>query len=168
MSRLFRILLGWVVLALFLPSAAALGTEISLPSMAAKSGGALNIPVMVDQVENLAGIKIVITYNADVLTFKGAKKTNFTDSLMHVVNDKNPGRLIIVMAGATGISGKDENLLLLTFLVKPGLKPGLVYFIDFVEAQLMTDTLKDLPVKSRKGGITISDQRSAGTGKTFA
>ena len=52
---------------------------------------------------------------------------------MHIINDRTPGKLIIVMAGARGIQGKGMTILTLNFTV----------VIEIPEAQLM-------------GGVTIS------------
>ena len=52
---------------------------------------------------------------------------------MHIINDRTPGKLIIVTAGAPGIQGKGMTILTLNFTV----------VIEIPEAQLM-------------GGVTIS------------
>ena len=52
---------------------------------------------------------------------------------MHIINDRTPGKLIIVTAGARGIQGKGMTILTLNFTV----------VIEIPEAQLM-------------GGVTIS------------
>ena len=81
------------------------GTEIYIPPLSAASGSTVQVPVMIDEVGNLAGIKLVMRYDPALLTFKRGAKTSHTDSLMHIINSKNPGVLILVMAGARGIKG---------------------------------------------------------------
>ena len=64
--------------------------------------------LQIDKADKLAGMKFTIDYPARFLEYKTAQKASAFNSFMQVVNDKKPGRLILVMASATGISG--ENL----------------------------------------------------------
>jgi hypothetical protein len=123
--------------------AAATAAEIKIPPVTAKSGQSVEIPLMIDEVDNLAGVKLVITYDPEILTYKGGMKTKETESLMHIVNDKKAGTLIVVMAGAKGIKGKDLPIFTLTFEVKKDLKENCTTQISITESQLMGDDLKE-------------------------
>lgn len=125
----------------------ALGVELTFPAVEIDPGGGFEMPVMVDGVENLAGVKLSLSYDPRVLTFKKAEKTRATTSLMHIVNDKKPGVLIIVMAGARGIKGKKFPLLRLSFEAKTPDNLPHETKIEVKEIQLMSDQLKDLPAK---------------------
>jgi len=125
----------------------ALGVELTFPAVEIDPGGGFEMPVMVDGVENLAGVKLSLSYDQRVLTFKKAEKTRATTSLMHIVNDKKPGVLIIVMAGARGIKGKKFPLLRLSFEAKTPDNLPHETKIEVKEIQLMSDQLKDLPAK---------------------
>ena len=103
-------------------ASAASGTELYIPALTAKSGATVEVPIKIDRVDNLAGVKLVLKYEKNILTFKKAARTKQTSSLMHIVNDKKPGILIVVMAGARGIKGKDFAILSLLFDLKKGLK----------------------------------------------
>ncbi len=118
--------------------------EITVPYQKAKSGALLNVPIMIDKADNLAGVKLVINFDKEILKFKEGNTTPSTRSLMNVINDKVPGRLIVVMAGAKGISGKDLTLLVLTFEVKASTAGERSTRLDIVETQLMTDQLKEV------------------------
>jgi len=133
----------WAVL-LLLPALAA-AAELSIPPVVAMAGEIVVVPLKIDAVDNLAGAKMVLAYDPAVLTFQKAAKTAETSSLMHVVNDRQPGRLIVVMAGAVGIKGKDFALLNLSFLA--GRADGLPQTtrLEIIEAQLMSDQLKEIP-----------------------
>jgi hypothetical protein len=74
---------------------------------------------------------------------------------MHIINDKTPGKLIIVMAGARGIQGKEMTLLTLTFAVKKGLTGNQTTAIEAPEVQLMGDDLKEIECKIKSGTIVI-------------
>ena len=82
------------------------GTELHIPPLKGIPGESIDIPVMIDQVDNLAGVKLIMRYDPEILTFKKGMRTKYTSSLMHIINDKKPGILIVVMAGAKGIKGK--------------------------------------------------------------
>ncbi len=110
---------------------------------------------MIDKVDNLAGVKMVLNYDPEILLFKKGTKTSQTSALMHIVNDKKPGLLILVMAGATGIKGKDFPILKLTFEIKEGLKGNHTTEIKIKEVQLMSDQLKEIETKIISNPITI-------------
>ena len=134
------------------------GTELYIPPLTAKSGQTVDIPLMIDEIDNLAGVKIVMTYDPQILTFKEGVKSKQTNALMHVVNDKKPGLLIVVMAGARGIKGKAFSIMTLTFTVKEGLEGNHSTRISITEVQLMSDKLKDIPCKSVVHPLTILPQ----------
>ena len=125
-------------------AAAVSAARVILPGQTARAGQVITIPVMIDQGDNLAGIKLVMKYNAELLNFRAAAKTQKTSSLMHIVNDKTPGLLIIVMAGAKGIQGKNFSLLSLNFEIKKGLKGNHNTRLNITEIQLMSDKLKNI------------------------
>jgi len=138
------------------------GTELYTPPLKGKSGQPINIPIMIDQIDNLAGLKLVLKYDPKVLIYKKTTKTDQASSLMHIANDKKPGLLIIVMAGAKGIKGKEFPLLLLTFDIKKGLKSNHTTRIDITGVQLMSDRLKEIKSDIRVSPLTIlpPDQHS--------
>ena len=122
------------------------GTEIYIPPMKGKKGKSIEIPIMINQVDNLAGIKLVIRYDSKTLIFKRGIKTKYSEPLMYVINSKKAGQLIIVMAGANGISGKSFPLLKLIFEVKD-IKKYDSAWIKIVEAQLVSDKLNSIKCK---------------------
>ncbi len=141
-------------------SSAALGTVLYIPAVKAEPGQSFNVPVMIDHVDNLAGIKLVMKYNTDFLTFKKAVKTRNTSSLMHIVNSKNPGTLVVVMAGARGIKGKDFSIITVTFELKTDLKNKQDTKINITEVQLMSDELKDIKCGIKINPITFLAKNS--------
>jgi hypothetical protein len=125
------------------------GAELYTAPAKLNNGSRISIPIMIDQVQGLAGLKLVITYDKDALKFREGQKTPISQSLMHVVNDQKPGRLVVVMAGATGVGGRDITLINLVFTVlKPTGNPGGVK-LDIPEVQLMSDQLKEIPCTVR-------------------
>lgn len=131
-------------------------TEIRIYPITTSPSQTIDVPIIIDEVDNLAGVKLVMSYDAEILVFKKGAKTKETDSLMHVVNDKKPGEVIVVMAGARGIKGKNFPLFTLTFDVKPGLTGNHVTKIAIIEAQLMSDQLKEINYTVTVNPITIA------------
>ncbi|MBW1763593.1 MAG: hypothetical protein JRJ23_02465 [Deltaproteobacteria bacterium] len=124
--------------------------EVQIPAVEGRSGQTINVPVIIDETDNLAGIKLVMSYDKDTLMFKKSSKTEHTGEFMHVTNDKIPGELIVVMASPKGISGKGFPILNLTFGIKSGIKEKKNTQISISKVQLMSDKLKE-----EKGGINI-------------
>jgi hypothetical protein len=102
------------------------------------------VPIVIERAEKLAGIKLVLKYDTDLLSYKGADKTPQTSALMHLVNDKQPGRLVVVMAGAVGISGEALPIVNLRFEVRNRPAGQGVLPIEIVETQLMSEKLEEL------------------------
>ena len=99
--------------------------------------------IKADEVKKLAGLKISITYPDQLLTYVDSAKSTETSSFMHVVNDKNPGKLIIVMASAKGISGKNIALLSLRFTLSTTDKK-MPLDMTTTQCQLMDENLNEI------------------------
>lgn len=98
---------------------------------------------MIDKVEKLAGMKVTIAYDKDQLTFIKAEKAKAVTSFMHVVNDKNPGIVIIVIASASGVSGTNLPLLHLQFN-RNDTTPEVKGVISVTQIQLMDENLQEI------------------------
>lgn len=136
-------------------AASAWATELQIPPLKAKAGQEIRVPLVIDQIGNLAGVKLVLHYDKELLTFREGNKSPATQSLMHIINDKTPGKLIIVMAGARGIQGKGITIMTLDFTVKKGLDGSPTAMIEIPEVQLMGDDLKEIECKAKPGTIVI-------------
>jgi hypothetical protein len=152
----FLSILGMI--AFFLYPASVFGTELYIPAVTTRAGQSIEIPIRIDHIDNLAGVKIVMKYDPNLLIFRKASKTNHTSSLMHIVNDKKPGHLIVVMAGAKGIKGDDFSILTLFFDIKGGIKTNQTTRLKITEVQLMSDELKDLKFTININPIAIKSQ----------
>ena len=159
MNRIFKYLAVSVTIAASWTSAAS-ASEISIPALSIKSGATVEVPIKIDAVENLAGVKLVLKYDPDILTFTKAVRSEQTASLMHIVNDKKPGILIVVMAGAKGIRGKDFSILSLFFHTKKDLKSNHTTQFTVTECQLMSDTLKKVDCALKVNPLTILPEES--------
>jgi hypothetical protein len=139
-------------------AAAASAVEVSFPALKGKPGQTIEIPVMIDEAVKLAGVKLVLSYDAKALTYREGHKTKDTAPLMHIINDKNPGRLIVVMAGARGVSGKNFPLVLLKFEIKKDAPLPSQTRLEITEMQLMNEDLKDIKAGVKAGVLTIGNR----------
>ncbi len=137
-----------------IPSASA--TELYIPPLEAQRGRPIDVPIMIDSVDNLAGVKLVMKYDPQILVFRKGSKTEHSSSMMHIVNDKKPGLLIAVMAAAKGIKGKNMPILSFTFDVKKDAAVNPSVRLEIIELQLMSDTLKEIKCTIKIGKLTIS------------
>ncbi len=161
--------LAWIFAAIAVMCGPAWGTEIIIPAAEAKAGESVRIPIMIDKTDNLAGVKLSLTYNKEMLTFKKADKTEYTSSLMHIVNDKNPGAVIIVMAGAKGVKGENFPILYMEFGVSKDIEEKKTVKIEVKESQLMSDTLRDAEHKVSVHALTLLPAESGNiSGKSSA
>ena len=135
--------------------------EVSTPAATITSGETLSVPVMIDAVDNLAGIKLVIVYDAQILEFQKAIKGQKAGSLMHVVNSKIPGRVVVVMAGARGIKGENFPIVTLNFLAKPCSQNSCPSNLKISEAELMSDKLKDIEFSIKSQPVIVASPQGA-------
>ncbi|MFP4476451.1 MAG: cohesin domain-containing protein [Desulfatibacillaceae bacterium] len=132
--------------------------RVSIPAATGSPGTEVRVPVNVERVDNLAGIKLKLTWDTKLLTFKSFVKSRVTRSLIHVVNDKVPGEAILVMAGARGIRGENFPVGAFDFTVAAGAEPGTRMQWKVPEIQLMSDKLVELPAKVSAGTFTVAAQ----------
>ncbi len=125
------------------------GAEIYISSVKHKAKGYIEIPIMIDQVNKLAGVRLTIRYDSKTLIFKKGIKTKYSDPLICVINSKIPGKLIIVMAGANGISGKKFPLIKLMFEIKQ-IKKVSSSWIKIVSAEFVSEQLESISCKIPK------------------
>jgi hypothetical protein len=146
---------GLVLLGLML-AGDLLAVEVFIPQISARPGEMVQVPVVVDQAEGLAGVKLVLTYEPDVLQFKEAAKGPKAQAMMHIVNDRKPGHLILVMAGARGIDGKNLVLFHLGFQVQKSMKNGRESTrVQIVETQLLSEQLREIKATVKTGVIRL-------------
>jgi hypothetical protein len=105
--------------------------------------------------ENIAGIKLVLTYDSTLITYVKTEKSKKTSQMMQVVNDQNPGRLIVVMASAKGVSGDKGNILTIQFRAATGIKEKVTTKIQVTDIELVSEQLKTIPCKLAEGEITL-------------
>ena len=126
----------------------AFGAELNIPVVTGSQGEVVKLPVTVDKVDNLAGIKLALVYDQKNLQFIKATRTTYTANMLYVVNDKVPGRLIIVMAAAKGFAGGKAPIVEMTFELLKDVKKEDNVTVQINEAELMDDKLKFININS--------------------
>lgn len=126
-----------------------------LPEIQAQGHKKIAIPLVVSKVDNLAGLKVVISYDQEILAYQGEHKAGIAGSLMHLVNAKTPGTLVLVMAGARGIALDDQPIIQFLFKILPEStdKTENSTLLKITEIQVMNDQLKTLSVQTGHGNI---------------
>jgi hypothetical protein len=152
-----RTLVSLLILFVVFTSSLACAMELRIPRVKGKSGRDIRVPLVIDQTTNLAGVRLVLHYDKEILTYKNYGMSKETQSFMNVVNDRTPGTLIVVMASARGIQGKEITLLSLYFTVKKGLKGKQSTAIEMPSGQqFMSDEPKDVECAVKSGTVEIS------------
>ena len=137
----------FVALLLCVNVSTAVGAELNVPIVVGTHGEVVKFPVTVDKVDNLAGIKLVLVYDRNILKYVKAEKTTYTANMLHVVNDRIPGKLIIVMAAAKGFAGENAPIVEITFELLKDVKKEDSVTLQIIEVELMNDSLQRIDKK---------------------
>lgn len=148
--------LVWMVGIWLLAASGAWGTVLSLSGGTVASASDLAVEVGLDGAENLAGIKLVLSYDPELLSFVEAQKSPAAGAMMFMVNDKTPGRLILVMAAAKGIQGEPLQLVKMRFTAAAGLKKAQKTRITVQESQLMSEQLQEIAHRVEAAAIRLT------------
>jgi hypothetical protein len=132
--------------------------SVHLPKIQTVPGEMVEVPVNLEKVENLAGLKLVLAYDSTYLQFRKERKPPVAQSLMHIVNPKIQGKLIVVMAGAKGIKVKNGAIIYLTFKVSSKIPASKKIPIKIEEVELMTDQLKKLNPTIKDGEVVLVEK----------
>ncbi len=97
-----------------------------------------------DQIEQLAGLKISLSY-PETLHYQSLHKDSRFNSFLHVVNDKVPGKLIVVMASAKGVSGDDVSPFVLNFTTPAAATAPTTPALKITGCELMSEKLVEIP-----------------------
>lgn len=141
MKNFFPILVALLHLLLFIPLQS-FGANLLI--QAEEKGGNVSYTVSADEAEALAGLKVSMSFPAGSLTYQSYKLDPALKNFMHLVNDKKPGKLILVAASANGVSGKPLNLFSLVFKRTENQEKGALQVTGY---ELMSDSLKKIPVE---------------------
>lgn len=125
------------------------GAELTAQKIEKKETNTVEIKISTVDATDLAGIKVVLHYDLKKLQYKNLAKSKDTKAMMHVVNDKNPGILIIVMASATGQKTANFDLFSISFdkLAEPDKQIPLE--IEVKNVEMMSASLVEIPCSTK-------------------
>jgi len=133
--------------------------QVELPKLTAKPGEVISLPLTVKNVDNLAGLKIILNYDSDLLNYKGLQKADIVKSLMHTVNSGVKDKLIVVMAGAKGKKIENAPVLKLKFKLAPkGFNNKQTINININSIKIMSDELNKTEVDLQHGKIKVEQR----------
>lgn len=142
-SALLGLLCLWPIILPAASADASKGVALSVETQKS-SAELLDYAILADSVSKLAGLKLVLHYDTAQVTYKAATQTEATSGMMHIVNDKDPGKIIVVMAAATGISGQNLKLVRLSFIPKQPGKDAKKLPVTIASAELMGEDLQPI------------------------
>ena len=102
-------------------------------------------------------MKVVLGYDADLLEYAVLRKPAVAGSLMHMVNPRQAGRVIVVMARARGISLDDEPIMEVTFMLKnlEGQDVPEATEVKIAKVEAMNDNLETIHMTQRNGHVLL-------------
>lgn len=118
--------------------------QLVIPEIEGDPGEIIHIPIILKDIDNLAGLKLTISFDRTLLTYQNAIKSPHASGLMHLVNASSPGRLTIVMAGAAGISSRNIPVLTMIFKIHNDIHKLTRTELTIGESQLMSETLQEI------------------------
>lgn len=128
----------------------AAGAELYLGAWQANTEQGVELPVMLDSVQDLAGVNVTLSYDPALLQYEKISASKTTATMLHVVNDKNPGQLVVVMAGPRGVSGEELNLFTLRFKANGVISGAKAAGVKITMAELMSEQLREIQCHIRK------------------
>ncbi|CAB5124168.1 hypothetical protein D3OALGA1CA_2780 [Olavius algarvensis associated proteobacterium Delta 3] len=129
--------------------------QLVIPKISGKPGGTIAIPIVLKDVDKLAGLKLTIEFDSKLLLYRKAVKSSQASTLMYLENANTPGRLAVVMAGAVGISGREIPILTVIFSINKNINSLKRTTLTIRESQWMNDALEEIPHTTDSGPIII-------------
>lgn len=131
--------------------------EMSIPSLSGEPGSAVTVSVNIDEAKGITGGDITLNYDDTILTAKKVRKTELTKSLLVASNIiDTDGKIIISMAGATGIGEGTGAIFEIDFDVKPDAPAGVKSDITIAKADIFDELGHEIPVTAVNGSFTVN------------
>ncbi len=125
---------------------------LSVPPTHGKPGETVSIPIEIREGKGLAGLKLILVYDKDVLSYKSYKVSPLLQDKQVLVNPKESGRIIFVMAGATGIQKEEGPLITLDFeITSPPTSNKGPYSLELENVEMLDEKIKPIPFKAQNG-----------------
>ncbi len=134
---------------------------VSVEEVTAEPGQTgLDVAVLVDDAEGIAGGDLTLTYDSSVMTATDVVGTDLAAGITVVPNLDVPGEVKVSMAGATGIEAGSGALLTITFDVDAEAEPD-TYTLGLV-ASLSDENGDTISSTSADGSVTVASGQPPG------
>lgn len=132
------------------------GRALAINDAVAAPGETLAIPIRVTDASSIAGAELKITFDPNLLTALDAQTTMLTSGF--TVDDTiSSGKIIVVMARATGMTSGSGDLVNLVFRVNPNAALGDSTTLAFSHAALYDENTQAIPVTTVNGVFRVSN-----------
>ena len=139
-----RILHLWMLGFFVVLPVSAAAAELRIPDVQFGQRNILEVPVIVDRAERLSAVKMALWYDQDLFAFKKVIKAAEAKSLLHAVNHRTPGILVVAMAGARGVRAENLKVITLVFELKPHAADQTPIPFMVRESRLVDEELKNI------------------------
>ncbi|NIA30302.1 MAG: T9SS type A sorting domain-containing protein [Actinobacteria bacterium] len=147
------LLLLFVSTCLMLASAKA--TTIILPERQGPPGSLVQVPVIVDSAETVAGCEFILQYDKSFLEFVRLDSIGLADGFTFAVKTKDDS-IAISMARAVGIQKSYVTLLGLTFRIRNSAQVGAATEITWIQSRLYSESTSLIDHSVKHGVVRVS------------
>lgn len=130
--------------------------QVKLLERESPPGSHFEIPVTVSNAEGLAGVELVLRYDKEFLDFIAARATSLTNGFI-LSSSVQPGRVVISMASATGLTDSKGTLLELKFRVRSTAALGATTEIFWDRLNLFDEQTKPMLYETTDGLMKVSE-----------
>jgi len=124
------------------------------------AGASIEIPVNIDNAQDVAGFQFTITYDPTILQAIDAKAGSLTQGWLITANKQVAGEIRVAGADGSlqGLSGGSGSLCILQMTVKPDAAVSSASQLLFTESKLTDKEAKIIPVVATGGKVTVIQQ----------
>ena len=130
--------------------------QVSVPEISADPGSTITVAINVDNATGIAGGNIVLEYDSAILVAKEARMTDLAQSLTLVANTDVEDKVILAMAGASGLDEGSVAIIEVDFDVKAdatGESP-----LTLSDVTLFDEMGINITVETANGKVTVKTE----------
>ena len=142
-----------IVIFFFVYCVNAYSIQVSIPEFSVEPNANITVAINVDNAAGIAGGDIVLEYEPDILVAKEARKTDLIESLTLIANTDIEGKIVLSMAGTSGLEEGSGAILEIDFEVKANAKADSPLILS--DVALYDEIGNDIPVGTVNGKVTV-------------
>ena len=141
------------------------GVQISVPEITAAPGSEITVEIIADDVTGIAGGKIVLEYDPEVLTAKSTRKMDLFGDLLLVESLEVAGEVRLAMAGVAGLAGGSGTIIEVDFDISPDAMGSSSTALNLSEVELFDGAGDNLDIEIVNGIVNIRGEDVTATGE---